>query len=604
MDVPTDQGIPHDRPEAPTCSSAGFTLDPARGVLLRPDGSRVGLRPKTVELLCHLARQAGHVVPRDALMDAVWPGTAVTDDSITQCVVEIRRALGDEGARLLRTLPRRGYVLAAEIVREGTLPPPVMATPGAAALPHGAPDAGGNPSSASRPRRVPLLAGTALAAAALAGAASVWTLSRPAPVPALPPAASAAKAPAAPALPRFSVVVLPFLNRGGDPEQDYLAAVVTEDLTTILGRLAGSFVIGRGTAATYRGRTVDARQLGRELGVRYAVEGSVRRMGEQVRVDAQLLDTGSGAQLWAESLEEPRADLAELSRQVMLRIARALDLQLLAAEGRRLAAERPDNPEAADLVLRGRALMTTFRSRESLAEARRLFERAVALDENSAIAHAGLASAIYDPVTFAWSKDPEADTRLAEAHVMRALAIDRDHAWARRVRGMILERRWRFEEALAEFDRVIAFDPSSVAARVRRGYVKLKTDRPAEAIADISEALRISPRDWNLDTFHHFLASAFLMLGRDEEALEHFLKARAANPLLPRHLFNLASGYALTGRDEEARATLEEHRRVSPVPGSARMARRSWYPDSDYPLYRATRERQIEALRTVGMPEE
>jgi TolB-like protein len=407
-----------------------------------------------------------------------------------------------------------------------------------------------------------------------------------------------------PPLLRYSIVVLPFVNRGGDPEQDYLAAGITDDLTTILGRLPGSFVIGRGTAATYRGRTMDVRQLGRDLGVRYAVEGSVRRLGGQVRVDAQLLDTGTGAQLWAESLEEPRADLAELSRQVMLRIARALDLQLLAAESRRLAAERPGNPEAADLVLRGRALMTTFRSRESLAEARRLFERAVALDEGSAIAHAGLASAIYDPVTFAWSKEPEADTRIAEAHVMRALAIDRDHAWARRVRGMILERKWRFEEALAEFDKVVAFDPSNVAARVRRGYVKLKTDRPAEAIADISEAMRISPRDWNLDTWHHFLGSAYLMLGRDEEALEHFLKARAANPFRQAHVFNLASGYALTGRIEEARATLEEHRRMGPTHPSASVARRSWYPDSDYPLYRATRERQIEALRRIGMPEE
>ena len=252
--------------------------------------------------------------------------------------------------------------------------------------------------SRRRWRRGATVAGVLLTAA-MAGAA--WHGRAPGPPrpatpvtvadPDAPPSARVAGAEAL-APPRLSVVVLPFANRSGDPEQDYLAEAITDDLTTLLGRLPLTFVIGRGTAAAYEGRVVDARQLGRELGVRYAVEGSIRRLGERVHVDARILDTATGALLWAESLEEPRAELPEVSRTILARIAKATDTQLLAAEGRRIAQERRRDAEAVDLVLRGRAMMVgTARTAERIEEARGLFERAVALDDGSPIAHGSLA---------------------------------------------------------------------------------------------------------------------------------------------------------------------------------------------------------------------
>jgi adenylate cyclase len=424
----------------------GFALYPARGILLRPDGAEAALRPKSAELLRHLARNPGRVVPRDEFMDAVWPGVIVTDDSITQCVAEIRRALGDEGAALLRTLPKRGYLLAAEVARAAPLPAAASAS---LATPAPGPEFL-LPPPPERPRRT-ARAVVALASVIGASAAGWWALpsSAPSPDPAAAPAALVASPaialPAAPAadiakaatpVKRLSLMVLPFANLDGDPEQDFLADRIAQELTTGFGRNPVAFVIGRGAAAVYKGRAVDVRQVGRELGVRYVLDGSVRRQGETVSVDVQLHDTATGALRWADRFELPRGDLAALPGLVFARVHRPLGYELTTTEGNRSLAERPNDPDALDFLLRGYAIWNRGGSRDGNAEARRLFERAVALDDGMADAHATLGGTYIDAVDSEWSDDRDADLTAGERELARAIAIDPQHGLARYWRGL------------------------------------------------------------------------------------------------------------------------------------------------------------------------
>jgi adenylate cyclase len=257
-----------------------------------------------------------------------------------------------------------------------------------------------------------------------------------------------------------------------------------------------------------------------------------------------------------------------------------------------------------DLVLRGRALLSLPRSRESVAEGRRLYERALALDERSVDAHAGLALTLVDAVSFGLSQDRGGDLELAEAHASRALALRSENSTAHFATGMALSFRHRFAQAEAEFDFIIADNPSSAAAIAFRGLIKLRSDRPAEALEDLRDAVRISPRDWNLANFYDRLATGLLMLGRDEEALGYRLRARAADPQQPNHLFLLAAALQLVGRTEEARPALEEFRRLRPNDTIAGW-RRAGPRRSPYPLYLAAWERQLAAIGAVGgMPEE
>jgi tetratricopeptide (TPR) repeat protein len=257
-----------------------------------------------------------------------------------------------------------------------------------------------------------------------------------------------------------------------------------------------------------------------------------------------------------------------------------------------------------DLVLRARALLNAPRSRESMAEIRQLYERALALNGDSSAALAGLGLALVGTaVNFGWSQDPEADLQLAETHASHALALDPRNNDAHFAKGMVLSRRARFAEAQAEFDLIVADNPSNAVALAYRGLIKLRTDRPAEAIEDVRDAMRISPRDWNLGEFHDRLAMGLLMLGRDEEALRHRLRARAVNPRADNHLFLLAAALQLVGRTEEARAALEEYRRLR---SAATLAgwRRGWQAQPQYPLYLATRDRQLAAILAIGVMRE
>jgi TolB-like protein len=260
--------------------------------------------------------------------------------------------------------------------------------------------------------------------------------------------------------PRLSIVVLPFADLGNDPDQQYFADGITEDLTTDLSRIAGMFVISRNTAFTYKDKRIDTKQIGRELGVRYILEGSVRRSSNQLRVNAQLIDAETDAHLWAERFDYAASDLFALQDEVTNRIAITLNLELIGA-----AAARPaEHPEALDYILRGRATQFKPNSRELYAEAISLYERALTLDPESVEAQTQLAGALVGRVIDLMTDTAPADLARAEEVVNQALAAKPRHAKAHLFKGRVLRAQNRWDEAVLEFETALTLDRNQVWA--------------------------------------------------------------------------------------------------------------------------------------------
>src|SRR5947199_8423089 len=263
----------------------------------------------------------------------------------------------------------------------------------------------------------------------------LWpTRPSPSPTPVTAVAAIATSIPQPLVAPRLSIVVLPFANISNDPEQQYFADGITDDLTTDLSRIAGSFVISRNTAFRYAGKAVDARQIGRELGVRYVLEGSVRRAGTQARVNVQLIDTDTGAHLWADRFDREAGDLWQLESEITGRIARAVQAQLYLAEGNRPT----DKPDALDFLMRGRAELSKTVSKPTRDAAVEHFEPALALDPGSIEAKVWLANALVSRIIDETAESPSADMVRAESLVEQALRSAPNHAMAHHTRGQML----------------------------------------------------------------------------------------------------------------------------------------------------------------------
>ena len=415
------------------------------------------------------------------------------------------------------------------------------------------------------PRRArPLYARRGVAALALAGlviiAGGLWWLW---PSPKAPSATVAAQslekaaAPAVPsAVPRLSIVVLPFTNLSNDPDQQYFADGVTEDLTTDLSRLAGMFVISRDTAFTYRNKPIDAKQIGRELGVRYVLEGSVRRSGSQLRVNAQLIDAETDTHLWAERFDRETGDLFGLQNEITSRIAVALNIELVAAEAARAS-------DALDYILRGRAASHQPPSRDTYAETIGLFERALALDPGSVEAQGFLAIALTGRVLDQMTDSATTDIARAEGLAGHALAAAPRSPLAHFAKGFVLRAQHRCAEAIPEFETVVALDRNSVEALANIETCKLYTGSIEEAIPLVEQIIRLSPRDPNMANWYFRIGLVHLLQSRTDEAIVWFEKARSANPALPFVHAYLASAYALKGETERAAAELAEARRLS-----------------------------------------
>jgi adenylate cyclase len=399
--------------------------------------------------------------------------------------------------------------------------------------------------------------------------------------------------------PRLSIVVLPFANLSNDPDQEYFADGITDDLTTDLSRIQGSLVIARNTAFTYKGKPVDAKLIGRELGVRYVLEGSVQRSGKQVRINTQLIDAETGAHLWAERFDRNIGDLFALQNEITARIASALQSQLAIAESRRPT----DNPDALDYILRGRAVLANPISRENYDKAEEYFRKALALDPRSVDAAAWLAVALTVRVTDELSDDPEGDLQHAEQLAGQALAAAPNSAPAHYAKGQVLRAQSRCTEAIPEYETAIALDSSRAAGYAHVGWCKFLTGSVDDALPYFERAIRINPSGPGIAPWYGRMGVMQLLESHTDEAIASLEKARGENARLPFVHAYLAAAYALNGQTERARAELTEAQRLSKGYSSiVNVAKSVWF---DNPKIRTLAEATyFPALRQAGLPEE
>jgi TolB-like protein/class 3 adenylate cyclase len=400
---------------------------------------------------------------------------------------------------------------------------------------------------------------------------------------------------------RLSLVVLPFANIGGESEQDHFVDGVTESLTTDLSRIRGAVVIGRNTAFTYKGKAVDLKQVGRELNVRYVLEGSVQRGGNRMRVNVQLIDAESGNHLWAERFDKPLADLFDMQDEIVSRLANTLDAQLISAEARR--AEQMPTPDSRDLYFQGLAWLDKGRTTpENLAQARGFFDRALAADPDNVDA---LVRSAYTDVlagTYSFIADPTMAFAAAEAKLTKALSSVPDHAVGHMWLGFLEILTKRAAEGIAECEYALALDRNLALAHAYIGYGKTLIGRPEETEAHVGEALRLSPRDTTVFVWMNIAGIAKNNLGTYEQAVAWFRRAIEVNRSYTITYFGLAAALAQLGRLEEARSAIKAGLALNPAFSISR-ARADWSAQSDDETYLARLEPILDGLQKAGLPE-
>ncbi|MBV9377103.1 MAG: winged helix-turn-helix domain-containing protein [Alphaproteobacteria bacterium] len=495
-----------------------FCFDRYRGDLFRraADGAftAVAISSRGLAILRVLIERAGEVVTKDEIITAVWRGMVVDDSNLTVQISALRRALqhGPPNVRCIQTVPGRGYRFAAPVTSAATRTP--------------------------------------IAPARKANAD--WA------------------APGAPvAAPRLSIVVLPFTNLSNDPDQQYFADGMTDDLTTDLSQITHMFVIARNTALIYRNKPIAAKQIGRELGVRYILEGSVQRLGSRVRVNAQLIEAESDAHIWAERFDGDTSDLFALQNEISTRIAVALNQELTATE----AARRTERPDVLDYILRARAAYGKPISRERNVEGIRLLELALALDPHSAEAQCMLAGALAGHVLNGLSEAREADLDRAKRLSEQALAASFRSPMANIAKAHLLRAQRRYSEAISEYETVLAYNRNYVYAYFAMGKCKFYTGSIEETLPLVERAIRLSPRDPELGIWYKQIGHVHLLQSQPDEAVVWLQKARNHTPEHPTIRGDLASAYALNGDTERAAAQLAKARRLSPDDRYSSVAR-------------------------------
>jgi adenylate cyclase len=399
---------------------------------------------------------------------------------------------------------------------------------------------------------------------------------------------------------RFSIVVLPFANLSGDPSQDYLADVISDELTTGLSRLSDSFVISRRTAFTYKGKPIDVRQIGKDLGVHYVLEGSVQPSGDRLRVNAQLIDTESDAHLWAEQFDENRSDLLQMQDDTVNRIARAIGLKV-PLEMARLAQTRAANPNAEDFAWRctGAFNRTVYTSESDTAY--RLCEQALQIDPENVRALALLSFKFSQRVFTGAGPDRQADLRRADELASLAIKIDQDSYLAHTAKGDVLLAQGRHQEAIDAYRRALMLNPSTIIPGLPAAYNFL--GEPEQAIAYVDKAMRLSPQDPFSQNLYVAKGQAYGILQDYQQALVWVRRAEAVTPDNPFNGFARAALLALAGQEADARATMQ---RYLANPNARVRTFTQWQRiavPTDSPRLLAWRQKFIEGLRKAGLPE-
>jgi TolB-like protein len=497
----------------------------------------IAIAPRVFDLLNYLIGNRERVVSKDDLISTIWQGRIVSDTALTTRLNAARNAIGDSGdeQRLIRTLPRKGFRFIGTV--HETLGP----------------------------------------------AGATVTSGSPSPVFALPD--------------KPSLVVLPFTNLSPDPEQEYFVDGVTESLTTDLSRMVGIFVIGRNTAFTYKGKHVDLKQVGRDLGVRYVLEGSVQRGGSRLRINVQLIDAETGIHLWAERFDKPIADLFDMQDEIGARLANQLGTERVTAEARRAA--RAPHPDSMDRYFQGMASVN--RGFADLSQARTFFEQALSLDTENIEAMVGAAFVDAMRGTSMLTGDRTARLAVAESTLTKVLAHTPNHALAHCLFGVVQIFTKRAAEGIAECERALALDRNLATAYAWIGLGKCYLGRAEETEACIMEAFRLSPRDNRAFTWTNTAGVAQSYLAADEAAAYWFKRSIETNRnVAPFVHFYLAAALAHLERIEEARASVQAGLALDP---NFTLSHFHASSPTDNPTCLAQRARIAEGMRKAGLPD-
>jgi len=513
-----------------------FLLDPERRELRQAD-ALVALEPQVFDLLTYLIRHRERVVTRDNLLDAIWNGRVVSESTLTSRINAARRAVGDNGdeQRLIRTIARKGVRFVGAVTE---------------------------------------LAG----AAAKPVEADAWRAPPPAGLP-LPD--------------RPAIAVLPFTNMSGEAEQDYFSDGISEDIITALSKLRWFFVIARNSSFIYKGRAVHLRQIADELGVRYVVEGSVRKEGERVRITAQLNDVATGSHLWAERYDRELADVFAVQDEITEAIVAAIEPQLYAAESFRAQRKPPDSMDAWDLVMR--ALSHYWRvTRQDHVVAQALLEKAIALDPSYGKALGLLGTSYMFTAHMGWM---EMTTALpaAERAARAAIRADDEDAWAHNALGHVHLFARRFEDSVAEFETALRLNPNFALAQGYHGLALGYCGRWQEADEAARRAIRLSPRDPYAPVYFGIAAYARFLGGDYAEAIRLAQESlRQRGDFVGGHRV-LTAAAGMAGQTGIAHAALKELRRAQPNISLA------WIAEFMPIKLAADRERYLEGFRRAGL---
>ena len=520
-----------------------YVLDPERRELTH-GATPIAIGPQVFDLLLYLVRNREHVVSKDDLLDGVWGGRIVSESTLTSHINAARKAIGDNGQeqRLIRTMARKGFRFVGD-VRETEA------------------GRGSSPARIERP---------------VSSKTPAEALTLPA---------------------RPSIAALPFLNLSGDAEQEYFTDGVVEDIISALSHFRWLFVVARNSSFTYKGRAVDVKQVGRELGVRYVLEGSVRRAANRVRITGQLVDATTGGQLWAERYEGALDDIFELQDQITQSVVGALAPQLERAEIERAERKPTASLDAYDYFLRG---MARFHAggRDGLDHALSCFRDAIALDPEYASAYGMAAWCLFSRSLNGWATDRTQEIAEGVRLARRAVDLGKGDAVALARGGHALAHFSRDLDMGIDFlDRALVLNPNLAAAWLLGGYLRLFKGESDEAIKRFEHAMRLSPLDSEMFRMQTGVALAHLIARRFDVASDWVAKAFRDAPGLVLPGVVIAASHALGGRMEEARRAVQHLRKLNPALRRASLD--AWLPfrrPEDAALF-------ADGLRKAGLPE-
>ncbi|MBV8242182.1 MAG: winged helix-turn-helix domain-containing protein [Hyphomicrobiales bacterium] len=549
----------------------------------------VVVEPQVFDLLAYLVQHPERVVTKDELLQAVWDGRIVSESAITNRINAARRAIGDSGEkqRLIRTVPRKGFRFIGAIKKEA-VESPKEAVPQGSGRRHGIP--------AAFAAAVSGLLGAAIAAFLLwpgypwVSAIGTDSARRPTTV-------SAGDL-------RPPVAVLPLTALGNSTDQPNLAAGLTEDLTTELSR-GGLLVTSRATTSAFLGRTIDAAQIGRELGVRYIVDGSVEQASGEIRVTVRLADAETGAYIWADRYNRAAGNALDLEDEILGRIVNAVRRALVMRE-----ADRPGEiSNAARLIWRGFALQRMTVSRKSSAEAARLFERALEIAPGSVSAKIGLANALVTSAVGPFRINNIDSLRRARDLIDGALAAAPNSAGAHYAKAYVLQAQGDCQDAIGDYEMTIALDRNATNAYALLGFCKLATGAFGDVVPLEERAIGLDPLDPFLGGYYARMGIAELFQSRIDQAISLFEKARSAHATRQNEWVYyanswLAAAYALNGDTGRAADALAEARKSSEYPASIAEYRRraSWLRNPNVAAWADAT--YFKGLHLAGLPEE